>query len=153
MSRYFCLCPGGLKPDKCADVRVASFREIEQIINDFGDALPNKFTKLKTQHYMDKSPEQFPHWGKVYMVWGKTKEGHAVLLGCCNFEKKWHNYFSLHSVLLYFLLALSIAEIIRCLFFQELRISLWCFSFACMTCCLLMNRRLLIRQKTSYLLK
>ena len=109
MNRYFCLCPGGIKSDKDADVRVESFREIQEIINNFGDAIPNKFSKLRTKHILNESPVKFPYWGKVYMVLGTTKDGHEVPLGYCNFAKEWHNSFSTYSALLYFIFALSIS--------------------------------------------
>lgn len=153
MSRYFCLCPGGVQSDKDADVKVESFREIQQIINEFGDAVPNKFTKLRTQHILDVSPVKFPYWGKVYMVLGTMKSGDEVPLGYCNFAKKWHNSFSLYSILLYFLLALSFCVAIRGIYIDQPTTLLWCVSSGMLTCCLLMARQLIIRHKTMYLLK
>lgn len=153
MSYYFCLCPGGIKSEKDADVRVDSFSEIQNIINNFGDAILNKFTKLRTQHIMDESPVKFPHWGKVYMVLGTTKDGHEVPLGYCNFEKKWHNSFSAYSFSLYFLFALSCLMAIHAVYIQQFSTSLWCITSAMLVICLLMQRQMLIRQKTRFLLK
>lgn len=153
MSYYFCLCPGGIKSEKDADVRVESFREIQQIINDFGNVIPNKFTKLRTQHIMDESPVKFPHWGKVYMVLGTTKDGHEVPLGYCNFEKKWHNSFSAYSFSLYFLFALSCLMAIHAVCIQQFSTSLWCITSAMLVICLLMHRQMLIRLKMLFLLK
>lgn len=153
MNRYFCLCPGGIKSDKDADVRVESFREIQKIINVFGDAIPKKFIKLRTKHILDESPVKFPYWGKVYMVLGTTKDGHEVPLGYCNFAKKWHNSFSTDSILLYFLFALSVFMTIHNIYIQDFSTSLWCITSAMLIVCLLMQRQTLIRHKTTYLLK
>ena len=153
MNRYFCLCPGGIKSDKDADVRVESFREIQEIINNFGDAIPNKFSKLRTKHILNESPVKFPYWGKVYMVLGTTKDGHEVPLGYCNFAKKWHNSFSTYSALLYFIFALSISMAIYNIYIQHFSTALWCITSAMQTCLPLMQRQILIRQKTTYLLK
>lgn len=153
MNRYFCLCPGGIKSDKDADVRVESFREIQEIINNFGDAIPNKFSKLRTKHILNESPVKFPYWGKVYMVLGTTKDGHEVPLGYCNFAKKWHNSFSTYSALLYFIFALSISMAIYNIYIEHFSTALWCITSAMLTCLPLMQRQILIRQKTTYLLK
>lgn len=153
MNRYFCLCPGGIKSDKDADVRVESFREIQEIINNFGDAIPKKFNKLRTKHILNESPVKFPYWGKVYMVLGTTKDGHEVPLGYCNFAKKWHNSFSTYSALLYFIFALSISMAIYNIYIQHFSTALWCITSAMLTCLPLMQRQILIRQKTIYLLK
>lgn len=153
MSRYFCLCPGGIKSDKDADVRVESFREIQNIINEFGNAIPKKFTKLRTKHILDESPVKFPHWGKVYMVLGTTEDGNEVPLGYCNFAKKWHNSFSTYSILLYFIFALSIFNAIYGMYIRHFSTALWCIASAILICGLLMQRRILIRHKTTYLLK
>ena len=153
MNRYFCLCPGGIKSDKDADVRVESFREIQEIINNFGDAIPNKFSKLRTKHILNESPVKFPYWGKVYMVLGTTKDGHEVPLGYCNFAKKWHNSFSTYFALLYFIFALSISMAIYNIYNQHYSTALWCITSAMLTCLPLMQRQILIRQKTTYLLK
>ena len=153
MSRYFCLCPGGLKSDKDADVMVESFCEIQQIINNFGDAIPRKFNNLKTQHILDESPVKFPYWGKTYMVVAIEPDGGRLPLGYCNFEKKWYNSFSLYSILLYFLLALSVCMAIRSLCLGQFTVALWaCTSFS-LICCLLMQRNILTKHKTTYLLK
>lgn len=153
MSYYFCLCPGGIKSEKDADVRVDSFREIQNIINDFGNSIPKKFTKLRTKHILDESPVKFPHWGKVYMVLGTAKDGHEVPRGYCNFEKKWHNSFSAYSFFLHFLFALSIFMAIHAIYIQQFSTSLWCITSAMLVICLLMQRRMLIIQKTLFLLK
>lgn len=153
MSRYFCLCPGGVKSDSDASVHVDSFSEIRYMLNTFAENIPHKFVKYKTQFIMDKSPEKFPHWGCIYMVIGITKDGQNWPLGYCNFKKTFFSSISPYafSLVMMFVLAIAIAilNIIR-LHFDT---ALWCAIAAMLTACIGLLRLNAIRLKLSYLLK
>lgn len=153
MSRYFCLCPGGIKSDKDVSVPVESFREIGEILDIFAEEIPHTFVKYQTQFILDQSPIKFPKWGKTYMVLGITKDGQRFPLGYCNFEKKWSSSISAYSCSLWMMFILSFIMAVLNLSNGHFIASMWCAIVAMLTSVIFMLRKSVIIYKFKYLLK
>lgn len=153
MSRYFSISIGGLPSDSDVSVYVDSFIEIKEMLDAFSEEIPHKFVSYKTQLIMNKSPEKFPHWGKVYMVKATLENGEEVPVGYCNFEKTFMNSISVYYVALVMLFVLSIIMVIRLLYMHDYDMVLWPGITAVLSVIIALNKHATTRIKLLYLMK
>lgn len=115
MNRYFSISIGGLPSDSDASIGVDSFSEIKEMLDCFSKEIPHRFIKYKTQLIMNKPPEKFPHWDKVYMVKAVLEDGHEIPVGYCNFKKTFFSSISIYRITMAVAFLSSIAMSVRSL--------------------------------------
>lgn len=150
MKRYFCLCPGGIKSDSDASIRIESFQEIKSMLKDL---VANKYKSFETIHISNESPVKFPFWGKTYMVVGKDQKGNNMPLGYCNFKKTKASSISWLSISCWGLICLSIAMSIYACVNLRFDTAIWALNSGILAYSVKQIKGMLIRQKLMYLLK
>lgn len=153
MNRYFSISIGGLPSDSDASIGVDSFLEIKQMLDCFSKEIPHRFVKYKTQLIMNKPPEKFPHWGRVYMVKAVLEDGHEIPVGYCNFKKTLLSSISIYNISLTIAFVSSIAMSIRSVVLHNGNIALWSGIVAVLVAIIGLNRLTTTRIKLLYLMK
>ena len=153
MARYFSLSIGGLPSDSDVSIHVESFAEIKEILDAFSKEIPHKFIGYKTQLIMNKPPEKFPHWDKVYMVKAILEDSDEIPMGYCNFKKTFLNSISAYYASLISLLVLSLSMVIRSFFLHDFDILLWSGITSLLSSLMILNRRCYLKMKLLYLMK
>lgn len=153
MNRYFSVSIGGLPSDSDVSINVDSFWEIKEMMDAFARELPHSFVRYKTQLIMNKPPEKFPHWGRVYMVKAVLEDGHEIPVGYCNFNKTLLSSISIYNISLTIAFVSSIAMSIRSVILHNGDIALWSGIVAVLVAIIGLNRRTTAMIKLQYLMK
>ncbi len=153
MNRYFSISIGGLPSDSDASIGVDSFSEIKEMLDCFSKEIPHRFVKYKTQLIMNKPPEKFPHWDKVYMVKAVLEDGHEIPVGYCNFKKTFFSSISIYSIAMAIAFLSSIAMSIRYLILHNGDIALLSGIVAVLVGILSLNKHTTTMIKLQYLMK